>query len=503
MKTSKNIKSAPAPLSELLSSLKGFGLAESSHVRILLVEGAPGLASRYKSFLSEKVLGRARVETVSTSNIDWDLVSVFDVVIWCLGSRKLNDESWARVVSHPFSCHLFLYTSGSFGDLPKPQGLRKLHNARYSVLPYLCSKSRFEKTVRRLSESVYLLRQLFVLNQEKRFLNDLLDFIANADIEQVLPLIFDYLAREYKATRVVWMGRDCLQRLEKSDRHGWTEQRKSIRVPSTGGLYSWGALPDEEFHALFDRAQQIQSSGTLDLDLNTNLRVIDSARQKYEGEWLVLRVSTEGEELGLIFINQPEKHQLIHFLGLEKPLMRSFALAMCVLRSASVDRTLSYTDDLTELFNQRFLEKVLDTEISRAGREGGKFSVLFVDVDRLKQINDENGHRVGSQILARVGNLFKRNIRSTDYAFRYGGDEYLLILVGAGSTDAQMVAERIRQQVAEMTFEFKGNLLSVTLSIGVASYPDHALTKEQIIEMADQAMYVGKRKSRNAVFVAS
>ena len=113
------------------------------------------------------------------------------------------------------------------------------------------------------------------------------------------------------------------------------------------------------------------------------------------------------------------------------------------------------------------------------------------------------GHIIGSKLLTKLAKIVNDNIRTVDYGFRYGGDEFIMILVGTDAEQAKVVAERTRKQVEESVFDVDGVQIRVTLSIGIASFPLHATTKEQILEMADQAMYVGKNKSRNIVFVAS
>lgn len=166
-------------------------------------------------------------------------------------------------------------------------------------------------------------------------------------------------------------------------------------------------------------------------------------------------------------------------------------------------RDLSYIDDLTDLYNQRYLRLVLDKEINRSKRIDGCFSVLFMDIDHFKRVNDTRGHIVGSKVLIHLSKIIHENIRTVDYGFRYGGDEFLVILVGTDSAQAKVVAERMREQVEASVFDVEGVQIKVTLSIGVASFPEHATTKEQIIALADEAMYVGKKKSRNIVYVAS
>lgn len=166
-------------------------------------------------------------------------------------------------------------------------------------------------------------------------------------------------------------------------------------------------------------------------------------------------------------------------------------------------KNLSFSDDLTDLYNQRYLPQVLDTEIARAKRACTKFSVLFMDLDHFKKVNDSKGHWVGSKLLVEVGKIVKGNIRSCDYGFRYGGDEYVVILVDTDVKGAEVVGERLRKQVEETDYLVDGHKIKLTISVGVACFPDHAATRQDIIKMADEAMYLGKHKSRNVVYVAS
>lgn len=163
----------------------------------------------------------------------------------------------------------------------------------------------------------------------------------------------------------------------------------------------------------------------------------------------------------------------------------------------------AFVDDLTDLYNQRYLPLVLENEISRANRTQKNFCVLFLDVDYFKSVNDTRGHWIGSKVLVELGRLIKGSVRSSDYAFRYGGDEFVVVLIDSDTHSAEKVAERIRKKVEQTTFSIDGNDLNVTVSIGLAAYPDHARTSEQVIQMADQAMYHGKNKSRNIVYIAS
>jgi diguanylate cyclase (GGDEF)-like protein len=164
---------------------------------------------------------------------------------------------------------------------------------------------------------------------------------------------------------------------------------------------------------------------------------------------------------------------------------------------------LSYLDDLTGLYNQKYLAGAINKEIQRSSRSSRPFSVLFLDVDYFKQVNDSNGHLVGSKILIAVADLIRACIRECDFAFRYGGDEFIVLLIDSGGSGARVVAERIRKRVEDCHFLVDGNQIRLTVSIGLAAYPEHATSTEQLIQMADDAMYSGKHKSRNVVYIAS
>jgi diguanylate cyclase (GGDEF)-like protein len=155
---------------------------------------------------------------------------------------------------------------------------------------------------------------------------------------------------------------------------------------------------------------------------------------------------------------------------------------------------LVYTDDLTGLYNYRFLNLSLDREISRAQRYNQRFSLAFLDLDQFKRVNDTHGHLVGSAVLREVAAILRRSVRDTDLLFRYGGDEFTVLLVGTDSSGARVVAERIRQGIEAHAFSAgQGKTCRVTATVGFATYPTHTTNRQQLIDLADQAMYRGKQ----------
>jgi diguanylate cyclase (GGDEF)-like protein len=164
---------------------------------------------------------------------------------------------------------------------------------------------------------------------------------------------------------------------------------------------------------------------------------------------------------------------------------------------------LSVTDDLTQLYNSRYLSQVLRRETKRASRSGRPLSLLFIDLDGFKSINDSHGHLYGSRALVEAAAVIRQSARETDVVARFGGDEFALILPDTGSDGAAAVGERIRDRIDEFRFLTSNGLnIHLTVSVGVASLPDVAASAEGLIQAADEAMYHVKERGKNGIFVA-
>jgi diguanylate cyclase (GGDEF)-like protein len=160
------------------------------------------------------------------------------------------------------------------------------------------------------------------------------------------------------------------------------------------------------------------------------------------------------------------------------------------------------TDPLTGIMNRRALLAALDIEQSRSERHGYPMSLLLLDVDHFKIINDQHGHAMGDQVLAALGRLLTAEVRKTDFVGRWGGEEFVVVLSGADESGARIGAERIRSAVERMELlDDKGNLVSVRVSIGVSCLEVND-TAEVLIDRADRAMYQAKSSGRNRVVVA-
>jgi diguanylate cyclase (GGDEF)-like protein/putative nucleotidyltransferase with HDIG domain len=162
--------------------------------------------------------------------------------------------------------------------------------------------------------------------------------------------------------------------------------------------------------------------------------------------------------------------------------------------------TWANTDATTELYNHRHFHERMDQEIARGSRFGSIFSLVMMDLDHFKTYNDNYGHLAGDEVLRKVGRCIEGSIRSVDMAFRYGGEEFTVILPGTRLNDAYKVAERIRN-----TIEAKASpgTMPVTASLGVSSWPIDGMTKQDIIARADAALYQAKQSGRNRVMLSS
>lgn len=163
-------------------------------------------------------------------------------------------------------------------------------------------------------------------------------------------------------------------------------------------------------------------------------------------------------------------------------------------------KKLSITDHLTELFNRRHMMEILERELPRAQRNDSPLSFVMMDIDHFKSVNDRYGHQQGDKVLAIIALLAKGALRSYDFAVRYGGEEFVLILPGTPLEEAMMVAERLRLVIEQHSFDYELARLKVTISMGVSTYPPKRVkTVDDFIREADTALYKAKQEGRNRV----
>jgi diguanylate cyclase (GGDEF)-like protein len=164
---------------------------------------------------------------------------------------------------------------------------------------------------------------------------------------------------------------------------------------------------------------------------------------------------------------------------------------------------LSVTDDLTQLYNSRYLSQVLRRETKRASRSGRPLSLLFIDLDGFKSVNDTHGHLAGSRALVEAAGVIRVSARETDIVARFGGDEFAIVLPDTGCDGALAVGDRVRERIAAHRFlQTEGLSINLTVSVGVATLPDVSISADGLIHAADNAMYWVKDRGKNGIHVA-
>ncbi|PIE35572.1 hypothetical protein CSA56_03575 [candidate division KSB3 bacterium] len=180
-----------------------------------------------------------------------------------------------------------------------------------------------------------------------------------------------------------------------------------------------------------------------------------------------------------------------------------YALALVNLRLRETLQRESMIDPLTGLFNRRHMEASLSREARRAQRHNTSLGIMMLDVDHFKVFNDTYGHAAGDIVLRELGGLLRRHTRAEDIACRYGGEEFLLILPEASLLDTRQRAEELRIMAKELQIRYQENILSITISLGVAALPRHGINARDIIHAADKALYRAKHQGRDCVVTAT
>ena len=220
--------------------------------------------------------------------------------------------------------------------------------------------------------------------------------------------------------------------------------------------------------------------------------------------WVGAPLVVRDRLLGFIILNKVKEGfyttEHAEYLGI---FARHAALAVLNALTYGEVEQASITDFLTGTFNHRYFHQQLQVEWERASRVIQPLSLLMIDLDNFKNVNDMYGHLFGDQVLRAVASRFKSALRTADLLARYGGDEFAVILPGASLAGAIYVAERLRLAIADNPIEVGDLVFQITVSIGVATYPDHALGTRELISYADRLMYKAKTEGRNRYLVAS
>ena len=318
---------------------------------------------------------------------------------------------------------------------------------------------------------------------------------STLDLEAVLNLIMDQVSRLLKSRSWSLLLRD-----EQSGALIFeiavspvAERLKGVRLARGQGVAGWVAEHGEPL-LIPDVRQDARFSAK-----------VDAATKFVSHSLLCVPIRSRDQVLGVIeLVNGIEERSFTEAdLQILATIADYAAIAIVNARNFRRISELVITDDLTGLYNSRHLHTLLDEEIERVNRFGGKLSLIFIDLDFFKTVNDTRGHIVGSRTLAEIGRLISGNIRKVCKAARYGGDEFVVILPNTGKEGAVTLAKRLHQVFREHEFHDEERVaFNLTASFGLATYPDDASSKDELVRLADQAMYRVKESTRDAVMSA-
>ncbi|HEV2201756.1 MAG TPA: GGDEF domain-containing protein [Bryobacteraceae bacterium] len=275
---------------------------------------------------------------------------------------------------------------------------------------------------------------------------------------------------------------------------------------------SWGETEGWEKVFVPERCWSLRRARPHYLEMDESGLRCTHLAQSFSGWYLCTPLMAHGQPIGLLHVNgsvnrtadddgvdaQNVKTQYTRLLT--ETVSEQLAMALANLRLREALRAQAIRDPLTSLFNRRYMEESLRLEIRKAQRMRGSLGCIMVDIDYFKKYNDTWGHAAGDTLLRELAIFLQNQVRTSDIVCRYGGEEFTLILPDASLEVATQRAEQIRGQVSQLRIEGHGDgHASVSLSLGVACYPDHGLETEAVLRAADRGLYEAKRGGRNQV----
>lgn len=366
-----------------------------------------------------------------------------------------------------------------------------LYNLNEREIIYLSERLLLEKE--RRDENRRLREEITSLEREFHFLEDL-GTVLTSDMEtdRMLILIMRKVKNILKASTwsVFLLDEEAGELvLEKTSIRSFKEKQSKVRIKPGEGIPGW--VLKEGIPVIVP-------------DVRKDKRFIcDLPEHGSNRSLMCVPVKSRGRVIGVMEFGNDEDSGPFTKNDLELLVKITNYISLAIERVTLYQRMaeLAVTDDLTKLFNSRYLNRTIEVEIQRSERSKTSVSLIFMDLDNFKQVNDNFGHLVGSKVLVEIGQLLLKSLRSIDIIARYGGDEFVIVLPQTVPESAARVAERIRRLIEKNIFLKKdGYNIRLTASFGVASYPKSAKTKEELMKLADEAMYKVKSYTKNGVY---
>lgn len=426
-------------------------------------------------------------DLLSCSDLDEAVSSLREVgadlvlVEWSIGDPAARDALLAAIGADPTDARWLILT-----DSDDPVDRDELcAEGVAECLPDTTDRSTVLRVARRLLEDSRLQAENLFLRDTIRVMEDCRPLANCLEPGQLYPMCLDLLMRATGRTRGIALFR-----------------REAV---SQSDAVALRGLSDDQAARL---CRILQDDKVVDVDAFHGIGVLDRgplhealrAAEVSVGTLLVASFGGEGRESGVVVLFDDGKAFSAEDVERADIVARHGISALANAGTYAMAKERAFVDDVTNAYNARYLLSTVENEIQRAERYGNPLSILFLDLDRFKNVNDEWGHLVGSETLRRLSRLLEQCVRNVDTLARYGGDEFTIVLVDTAHDAAMRIAERIRHTVENHPFEAgRDARLALTISIGVATCPDHGTNRDDLLDAADKAMYRAKSEGRNRV----
>jgi diguanylate cyclase (GGDEF)-like protein/PAS domain S-box-containing protein len=469
---------------------------EQSQDGILLVEESGSIVEWNRSM--ESISGIKRVDAMGRP--------YWDVAYKLLPEEMQNRASYAKIKATMMD----LFQTGHFPganvvserEITRTDGsLRRVQELVFpikadsgymagTILRDISDRKAAEQTVKETNEKLTTsVQELQERNQEAALLNEMGDMLQSClTVEDAYEVVSQFAANLFVGqSGILFVLNDSLNQFERQS--------------------SWGE-PDGEAAAFgLDGCWALRRGKTHVVSESSN-RLICQHIGVLQGQsrflpYLCIPMTAQGETLGVLHIQTQPGQSIEKLEQRATPVAVRVALALANLRLRETLRSQSIRDPLTGLFNRRYMEETLERELHRAARHKTLLGVLMIDIDHFKLFNDTFGHDIGDALLEELGSFLRANVRSEDVPCRYGGEEFIIILPEANLEDTVKRANQLRQGITGMKLQRRGKTIGpVTISQGVAGFPDHGASAGQLIQAVDAALYRAKRGGRDRVVVA-
>ncbi len=368
----------------------------------------------------------------------------------------------------------------------------------------------YERNIELEKELAQQTKELSMANKKMITLQHIIDMMTSSKpLETVLANIVNSISNEFGYVHCAILEKtkddkgDFIRVLSQSSDHAIEDLHKVIHAPlytlrlnySPVGVYAQ-TLKTKEIVQTNNFGQTLQEI----LPNITDEQVTEIIDKDHCKSMIIIPLSCMNRDFGWFVVFSSREALATSETDFLSIFAKQIEMAITIAHLFSTVKEQAVTDGLTGLYNRRYFEEYLQKEIIRANRQKQPLSLIGLDLDFLKQINDKFGHSFGDLAIKTLADVIKNNARSIDIAARMGGEEFNIILPGVDSKGAMIAAERIRKTLEATEIEAIGH---ITASIGVATYFEHTDNPEELVELTDQAMYQSKRNGRNQVTLAT